>query len=100
MNRAYVQWDIQSCEFYSQVDEDFFFDWIFKSSPAIEIKGEGNIIRLKIPYNISTSGLRELLAFGCRYNLKMTDLIQFSREERFSWINDETKFWHAPIFNR
>lgn len=86
--------------FFSQKDEDAFFNWI-KQIPAIrEYKGVYNQLDLFMKSKrISNRDLRELIALFYRYNIDMKQLKVFLNKENKNWFfENKIAFWHDRVF--
>lgn len=76
--------------FYSQIDEDLFFEWIKRISAIVDIKGVVDEIHLYISdCNLDSTSLRELNALFKRYKINRKQLQVF--------LNDGNKHWLAEL---
>lgn len=76
--------------FYSQFDEDLFFEWIKKISVIIDVKGVLDEIHLYIlDVNLDRAALREIIALFKRYKIDRKQLQVFLNDANEDWL---TKF--------
>lgn len=86
--------------FYSQTDEDAFFEWIGKIDCIENFYGEGDRLYLELATDdLHDYSLRDLLALFYRYNIDMKQLKRFLNKENRSWFFDNKKaYWHKQVF--
>jgi hypothetical protein len=85
--------------YYSENDEAAFFEWLDKL-PCVE-KYEGELDVLEIHINqarLDAGSLYELLALFRRYNIDMTQLRVFDRDEFASWFRNPKSYWFKEVF--
>ena len=77
----------KSVYYYSQIDEDLFFEWIQRISVIEFFDGKGDELYLYIKNaSISNIDLLELLALFRRYHIDMQQLEVFVNEENRWWF--------------
>lgn len=89
------QFDTSQLMYFSQLDEDHFFNWIQQIRCVDSI--EGGIIQIDSD-NVSESDLRNLLAIFSRYGLPMSSLSHFETSRNRSWFRDRDKYWYEGVF--
>jgi hypothetical protein len=87
--------DTSPVRYYSQLDEDSFFEWVQKIPCVTSIAG--GVIHVKST-RISESNLRDLIAIMFRYKLPMSQLQQFCNAKNEHWFKAPSAFWHKPVF--
>lgn len=90
----------KSVRFYSNKDEDAFFEWIKKIDCIDEISAAGKELYLHVcADDIHDYDLRDLLALFYRYKIDMKQLSRFLTEDNKKWFYDNKKvFWHKKVF--
>jgi len=88
-----------SVEFYSQNDEQSFFEWL-KRIKCIEcLDGQGSILEIIVAKNlVDDECLRDILAIFYRYNINMKQLAIFQSERNKAWFCSSTKYWFDRVF--
>lgn len=86
--------------FYSDFDEDAFFEWLKKISCVSNVEGFGEELYIDINKDEFTEmNLREILALFYRYNVDMKQLSSFLDKSNKEWFFDnEEAFWHKKVF--
>ena len=88
-------------KFYSQKDEDAFFEWVKKITCIDKISATGDELYLHVIGNdLQDDGLIDLLGLFYRYNIDMRQLETFLTKKNKKWFFDgKTKgFWHRRVF--
>ena len=90
----------KSVLYYSQIDEDLFFEWIKNISAIKKISGKGDELYLYFTSKqISDDDLRELLALFYRYKIDMKQLKIFLIDKNRAWFYGHPKgYWHKKVF--
>ncbi|KLL02404.1 MAG: leucyl-tRNA synthetase [Mycoplasmataceae bacterium RC_NB112A] len=82
--------------YYSQQDENAFFEWICKIKCISRMKGIGKKVYLFVnKTKISDEDLRELLGLFRRYHIDMSQLAVFLNESNKTWF---FKSWYQEVF--
>ena len=81
--------------YYSQLDEDHFFNWA-KEIPCV-VSVEGGILHID-PAKADEPNLRDLMALLARYKLPMNQLAQLLNEENKNWFKNENAYWYNYVF--
>ncbi|MFC7420820.1 hypothetical protein ACFQNF_13205 [Iodobacter arcticus] len=85
--------------YFSQYDEEAFFEWLTKIVCVESYVGRGNILFIKVNYDVlDEDGLRDLVALFYRYNLDMHQLKLFDHERFSEWFRDPKKYWFNEVF--
>lgn len=85
--------------FYSQKDENLFFEWLKSLAAGIEFRGIGRDLHVSIPKSgVTPAAIRELVAIGTRYQLDLSGLRAIAKSRGFEWLGDEAKFWSKSVF--
>lgn len=85
--------------FYSEIDNEIFFEWVNKISAIKKIYHRGNAIGLWVPTNrISRADLREILALFTRYNVNMYQCRRFLTKKNTRWFSSVCRDWFRNIF--
>lgn len=85
--------------YYSQYDEDVFFNWLKKIKCVVNFDGEGEILRFEVnKTKLNDRWLREILALFFRYEIEMTQLKVFIHKNNSSWFCDPEKYWYTSVF--
>lgn len=86
--------------FYSQKDEDAFFEWIQNIKCIENFLGVGNKLYLYIKSKrLGEHDLRDLLALFRRYKVKMKQLAIFLNNSNKQWFYENKKaYWHKTVF--
>lgn len=89
-----------SVKFYCKEDEDAFFEWIEKIQSIETFSSRWKFLYLHVSCNgVNDEDLRELLALFYRYNIEMSQLIEFLTSENKAWFYDNKKtFWYKKVF--
>jgi hypothetical protein len=84
--------------FYSQKDEDIFFNWFEGLSSTRGIIGDRSDIVVTTSARVDDQELREMLAIFRRYSLDMSQLSCYCTEDNASWFRDRNKNWYEDVF--
>lgn len=97
-----IQLTCKSIWYYSQIDEDLFFEWINRIPSIIGTQFAGDILYLKIKSNnIPDDHLRELLALFYKYKINMSQLKVFLNNNNKNWFFDNpNSYWHKKVFKK
>jgi hypothetical protein len=94
-----IELHAESVDYYSQKDEDAFFEWLAKIRCVTKIAGSGYILSMTIQLDlVDQDGLRELLAIFHRYGISMSQLAALEQPEWAAWFRSESAYWHAGVF--
>lgn len=83
-----------SVRFYSEHDEQFFFDWIGRIACVADVSGRGEVLHITLnSEQVTDQCVRELLALFTRY---LVDLEQFAQYSDIvgPWFLDSNSYWH------
>lgn len=101
VNKRSVVLDAKAVVFYSQHDEDAFFEWLSKLQCVEEYRGIGRVVRIRVALKLVTDdALRELLALFFRYRIEMTQLSIFETKSNRSWFAKPGSYWYRKTFVR
>ena len=91
----------ESIKYYSQNDEENFFQWLKKINCIDKIVGVGYELHLYIASdNLHDHDLRDLLALFYRYKLNMKQLRRFLNKDNKQWFFENNKaYWHKQVFS-
>jgi len=89
-------------DFYSDFDEDAFFEWLKKISCISKIEGFGEELCINVDRNKFTEmDLREMLALFYRYDIDMKQLEIFLSDENKPWFFDNKgSFWYDKVWGK
>ena len=92
---------IKESTYYSQADEDAFYDRLNNLRCVKAIKGASDGLHVTLFRSPTDMQLRELVALLYRYGLDMTPLTALRTEKNEAWFakNRET-FWHDRVFGK
>lgn len=86
-------------KFYSQKDEEAFFEWIKRIECIERFEGAGDELYLYIASDkVHDFDLRELLALFYRYDIEMKQLQKFLIEDNKTWFCNKKGFWYRKVF--
>jgi len=90
---------IREGRYYSQADEDAFFERL-KNLPCVKsIVGMPDGLHIALKRPPSEEQLRELIALLYRYDLDMTPLAALTTARNEAWFaRDRRAFWHRKVF--
>ena len=92
---------IREGTYYSQADEDAFFDRLYGLRCIKSIVGAPDGLHITLHRPPSDKQLREMLALLYRYDLNMTPLAVLRTSRNAAWFADDPKmFWHARVFGK
>jgi hypothetical protein len=84
--------------YYSQTDEDHFFEWL-QSIPAIKkVKGIQSGLELIVRRPIDKESLRDLIALMTRYGVDRRPLKPLCDEQQDEYFQDKGKYWHTAVY--
>ena len=99
MNNNVYQIEIAGIDFFSSLDEEFFFEWLNKISCIKEIQGKGLSIFLSVDLNLANEDdVRNLIGLYGRYEIDMEPLVVFDMDEFSDWFRSKEAFWYKSIF--
>ncbi|MGQ0595398.1 MAG: hypothetical protein ACT4QB_22990 [Gammaproteobacteria bacterium] len=85
--------------FFSEHDEEAFFEWLDKMVCIQEYHGEGKDLHITlVGTTLDDNSLRELLALFYRYDIDMPQLATFQTNGNRSWFHDPNAYWHTRVF--
>jgi len=86
--------------FYSNKDEDAFFEWIKKIECIEKFEGSGDELYLDIASrDLHDHDLRDLIALFYRYRIDMKQLQQFLTADNRKWFFENKKmYWHRRVW--
>jgi hypothetical protein len=88
-------------QFYCQLDEDHFFEWLKQIDGVVEFRG--NLTELMVSLSVSyltEPALRDLIGLLYRYNLPMGALQSQLTPENEHWFKNREAYWYAAVFER
>lgn len=84
--------------FFSQGDEQRFFDALAAIPAITNHAGQGRHFTLKIDRRkLDSPMVHELVALLVRYGADLSSLCQLAREEKFWWLNEPGNYWHQHL---
>ncbi|MFT3871000.1 MAG: hypothetical protein QM715_21305 [Nibricoccus sp.] len=86
--------------FYSQLDEEMFFDALKKIAAVKKIEGRGSDLFLSVASRLSDKALRELLGLFFRYEVDLRQLAPFVTERNRSWFCAPEAYWFKKVFSQ
>lgn len=86
--------------FYSQKDEDVFFEWIKKIKCIEHFEGVCDELYLNlIQRQLTDDELRDIIALFYRYKIDIKQLQRFVNEENKEWLCGKPYgYWHTRMF--
>ena len=85
--------------FFSQLDEDSFFEWLAKIPCVSQFTGQEDILYIQITRSkVDQSALQDLLALFYRYKIDMKQLAILDRAEFSQWFRRKEAYWHEQVF--
>ncbi len=92
--------EADSIKYFSQYDEESFFEWLGKLSCVKKFEGQGTVLYIDVDLDaVDEYSLRDILALFRRYNISMKQLAIFDRAEFADWFRNEKKYWYKDIFS-
>lgn len=86
-------------KFYSQKDEDAFFEWIKKIECIENFEGAGDELYLDIAaWDTHDHDLRDLIALFYRYKIEMKQLARFLTKDNKNWFGKKSAPWYKKVF--
>lgn len=94
-----IELEAPGVRFYSQGDEQAFFEWLDKLPFVERYEGRGRILYISANLlAVDEDGLREILALFRRYDVGLRQLAAFDRDEFSDWFRNEQAYWYKDIF--
>lgn len=91
---------VYNFQYYSQYDEDAFFEWLDKIDGLLNYRGDGEYLYINISNKcIDDNSLRELIALFFRYGIDMKQLSVFKNDNNQRWFFDSQKYWFGKVFS-
>ena len=90
--------DLVDVHYYSNNDENAFFDWLKKMNFVTKIHGHINILTITVKNDLDEYDLRDLMALFYRYRIDMRSLVKFDRLDFHKWLHNKTAFWYSEMF--
>jgi len=83
------------------IEEDFFFECLYKMKSVVNIEGAGDELYLDFKSRkLSDYELKGLIGLFYRYNVNMKQLQMFVNEKNSEWIKDKKAYWYKRIFGK
>jgi hypothetical protein len=96
---AITELEARRVRFFSQRDEDAFFEWLDKLSCVKGYVGRGDALHISINRAaVDEDNLRELLALFHRYGVDMKQLRMFDSDDFSEWFRDSRAYWFDSVF--
>lgn len=90
--------EVVGLTYYSQKDEDAFFEWAQKIKSVTEIGGHGNTDTISVRLDlVDQDDVREFLALFHRYGVDKKQLVALVKPEYHDWFHDKQKYWSSDI---
>jgi hypothetical protein len=101
MNTDEIYLTCKRVKFYSNKDEDAFFEWIKKIECIEKFEAAGDELYLDIASKeLHDHDLRDLLALFFRYNIDMKQLQRFLTEDNRKWFFENKKmYWRQKVWD-
>src|SRR5271166_2791525 len=85
--------------FYSQADEDRFFEALAKFPAVRSVRGVGLDLIIDLdPRKLGRESLLDLNALLHRYGIGLRPLGELAERRRFAWLRTRTKYWYRSMF--
>jgi hypothetical protein len=85
--------------YFSQGDEDAFFDWLNGIGCVADVRSVGRQLLISVEENdLPDSDLREIIALFHRYGVEKKPLAQFLTAANAKWFRDEEAYWYRDVF--
>lgn len=89
----------RSIEYYSQLDEEAFFQWIKRIACVRETSGRGLELLIEVDDQVMDDAcLRDLLAIFHRYRIDSKSLSIFLSEKNSAWFASPNMYWYESVF--
>lgn len=88
--------------FYSDIDEEIFFEWLQKIPSIQKIEAVSSDLNLYVDKKLlNDDDFRELLALFYRYKVDMKQLQTFLTKKNREWFYGSPKgYWHYRVFGK
>jgi hypothetical protein len=101
MTAVALELTAQELCFFSQLDEDAFFEWLKKLRCVSKFEGKGEALVIRVlNAKVDEFALRELLALFHRYGLDMKQLSIFDKRGCAGWFHNKEAYWYESVFGR
>jgi hypothetical protein len=85
--------------FYSQGDEDHFFNWL-QSIPEIEkVTGIGRGLEIVVRRPMEKGSLHDLIALMTRYGLDRRPLKPLCEEQPGDYFQSKDAYWYSAVYD-
>lgn len=89
---------IQERMYYSQTDENAFFQRLYDMTCVKEVVGDADGLNIRFRRPPNNDQLRDLIALLFRYDLDMTPLAALRTARNAAWFDKSNMFWHKRVF--
>lgn len=87
-------------EYFSQLDEESYFERLGKVGSVVNFKGVGRELEIELDEaKINADDCRELIALFYRYGNSLRSLRILSSIPGNEWINDSRTYWYEKMFD-
>ena len=87
--------------YFSQGDENAFFNWLRTIKCVEGVGGEGWDLHITLARPPGNADLRELIALFFRFGVNMRSLAAFHTVRNANWFAENRKaFWHSRVFGK
>lgn len=94
-----IELEAKGVVYYSQHDEQCFFDWLNRMDCVTGYSGRGDVLCITVDRDkVTSSELRDLLGFFYRYRISMRQLQVFDWPQFSEWFPRPGKYWHHRVF--
>ncbi|HEY9142010.1 MAG TPA: hypothetical protein VIN93_14025 [Bryobacteraceae bacterium] len=94
-----VELKAQVACFFSQLDEDAFFEWLKKLPCVLNVEGKGDTLFIRVlKSRVDEYALRDLLALFQRYRIDMKQLSTFDKRGFSNWFHNKNAYWYESVF--
>ena len=88
-----------SVVYYSEIDEDLFFEWLRRIRCIERVYGEGRDLYIELKdTDVEDGHVVELIAVFYRYRIDMRQLASLLTNTNAHWFKNEEKFWYELVF--
>jgi hypothetical protein len=90
---------LTAVRYYSTGDERAFFEWLDRIPCVTSVEGRASTLYLS-SYRLTADEdvITELLSLYHRYDIDMSELIAFDRDDVAEWLRNSNAFWYKKIF--
>ena len=91
----------ENVRYYSNGDEDAFFEWLKSIKCVTNYYGVLRTLYIEVdPEKVDLIQIRELIGLFQRYKISKTQLAQLEKEEFRTWLRQSGSYWQRSMFKR